>query len=797
MQNIVRKPAVKIAAFVLSVVTLVVSVLGIMGFIICIDETYYSYSVPSMTDMTSVSKTADSSVLSSIYRDEVSETVMAYNRGIESFQSTYSPNRTNLRVSVQEVVGGKLGTEVFCYDPAEETPSAQRNYYVVERLDDYGIHSYFDTSIDSSIFQRYSNEPAEITDQSSDVLSPEDADQPMYRYYIVKIGIAANPLIYDQITLITGIYDWLYQIRFALIWVTAGAVVLGLIAHVVMLSGAGRRPGEDAVYPGWQEKIPLDLYLIISATIIGCALGFLAEISFILCYGNAEPLMTLSCFGIVLLAAATLIEMLLETLAIRLKMGKWWKNCLIWKFCVWGWKMAIRIWNAIFGRMFRAIRSFFQALPLVWQGVMAAIAVLFAEFFLTLCIDSGGFWVLVWFLFNIAVVFGTAFLLAQMRKLSHAGKKMADGDLDYRADTEGMIPVFKEHGENLNAIGAGMSHAVDERMRSERMKTELITNVSHDIKTPLTSIVNYVDLLSKEEEGNERVKDYISALQRQSARLRKLIEDLVEASKASTGNLSVDMQPCELGVLLSQTAGEYEERLEKQQLTLVVDAPQDPVMVMADSRHIWRVLDNLMSNICKYALPGTRVYMSLDKKDEAVLTLRNISRDQLNISEEELMERFVRGDSSRSTEGSGLGLSIARSLLELQHGKMNIQVDGDLFKVILRMPLLDGKAHAKADNQTADQEPHLEITPLETPVLRSSEPQQVSNEGSRQSGYAAGQTDPRLSWNIPRREPQKEYLKAGRRETVPKENRKLKGMAKSPAKWLYGKLKMIAESEDE
>lgn len=244
MQNIVRKPAVKITAFVLSIVTLVLSVLGIMGFVICMDESYYSYTVSSAADITTVSKRADLSVLRNIYRDEVPEAVMAYNRGTGSFQSQYSPDRTNLRISVQEVVDGKPGTETFTYDAAGETPVSQRNYYVVQQLDEYGNHSYFDTATDSSIFQRYSEYES---GPEVDAAQGEDAGIQPVRRYIVKMGIAATPLVYDQITLITGIYDWLYQVRFALIWVTAGTVILGLVAHIVMAAGAGRRPGEDAV----------------------------------------------------------------------------------------------------------------------------------------------------------------------------------------------------------------------------------------------------------------------------------------------------------------------------------------------------------------------------------------------------------------------------------------------------------------------------------------------------------------------------------------------------------------------
>ena len=230
---------------------------------------------------------------------------------------------------------------------------------------------------------------------------------------------------------------------------------------------------------------------------------------------------------------------------------------------------------------------------------------------------------------------------------------------------------------------------MEEQIRSERLKTELITNVSHDIKTPLTSIVNYVDLLSREDIPEGPAREYLEVLRRQSARLRKLTEDLIEASKAATGNIEVHAEPMDVNVLLSQAAGEYEEKLRGLELEPVLTFGSETTEILADGRLLWRVFDNLMSNICKYALPGTRVYLSTAVAKGAVeITFRNISRYPLNITSSELMERFVRGDASRSTEGSGLGLSIAQSLTTLQGGDFDLTIDGDLFKAVLRFPAL-------------------------------------------------------------------------------------------------------------
>jgi signal transduction histidine kinase len=292
---------------------------------------------------------------------------------------------------------------------------------------------------------------------------------------------------------------------------------------------------------------------------------------------------------------------------------------------------------------------------------------------------------LIWFFGKLLLVPLILFIIIQMEKLQTGSQKIASGDLDYRVDTRRMFWEFKKHGENLNNISLGMSRAVDERMKSERFKTELITNVSHDIKTPLTSIINYVDLLNREDLPDGTIKEYVGVLVRQSSRLKKLIDDLVEASKASTGNIVVNSTRTEIGVLLTQAAGEYEERLRSNELELIQNQPEEEVYIMADGRLLWRVFDNLMNNICKYSQPGTRVYLDLEKVNgEVVITFKNISRNPLNISSEELLERFVRGDSARSTEGSGLGLSIAKSLVELQGGKLDLAIDGDLFKVILK-----------------------------------------------------------------------------------------------------------------
>lgn len=270
-------------------------------------------------------------------------------------------------------------------------------------------------------------------------------------------------------------------------------------------------------------------------------------------------------------------------------------------------------------------------------------------------------------------------------RLLKASDKLASGEDGYRVKTDHMAGLIKVHGENLNSIAEGVNKAVEERLKSERLKTELITNVSHDIKTPLTSIINYADLITKEETENERIREYADVLGKQSQKLKRLIENLIEASKASTGNIKIDLKPCSLNVLLAQMTGEYEQRLNEHGLTMVLSDIKQEVYVMADGSQLWRVFDNLMGNICKYAMENTRVYIDVVVDDKVSVIIKNISASPLNLTEEELMERFTRGDGSRSTSGNGLGLSIAQSLMKLQRGSLNLVIDGDLFKAIVKL----------------------------------------------------------------------------------------------------------------
>ena len=662
MSSFIRRPGVKAACFALSALLTTITILGIIGFAFCSAQSFYVAGNPYFAE----SEMARMTVSSMDY--SVGE---VYSSGGEAkLRQVYNPLYTNLRIRIT----GEEGETITNYDPETESPAGMEPrvyYYLTDNDTGYRVAETV-YNIDSA------GEP----DWSG-------FDMRMFTSHaiVMELGVAENMEARDVLYYAGEFYYLLFRLRYPLIFISIAGVILTVLVHAALFAGCGRKPGSEEVFPGWQERIPFDVYLTVFGFGWCILLGLLMEMSELVAgYMTGDVLFCGSIAFLSLLGVILVSEMMLCSCAVRFKSRKWWKNSLVWKFCAWCGRTARRL----FAGTFRGAGQMVGALPVTWQGLVITAGVLFGEFFFSLLtLNSGSFPMLVvWLAYNAAVLLAALLVTAQMRRLQDAAGRMAKGELDYQVELDGMHGPFKGHAENLNAIRDGLSHALDQKMRSERMKTELITNVSHDIKTPLTSIVNYVDLLSKEKPENERMQTYIEALGRQSARLRKLIEDLVEASKASTGNLPVDLQPCELGVLLEQAAGEYQERMEQKGLELVTHAPEEPVMVLADSRRIWRVLDNLLGNICKYALAGTRVYVDLEKGAEASLTLRNISRDRLNVSPDELMERFVRGDASRSTEGSGLGLSIAKSLMELQHGKLEIAIDGDLFKATVRLPLL-------------------------------------------------------------------------------------------------------------
>lgn len=307
-----------------------------------------------------------------------------------------------------------------------------------------------------------------------------------------------------------------------------------------------------------------------------------------------------------------------------------------------------------------------------------------------ICYDfSSAEMILVSLCLQVLGLFGMIFLVRDTNRLIGGVAEIVKGNLDYKVHTDEKFGIYKELTNNVNHIGDGLKAAVETSLKDERMKTELITNVSHDLKTPLTSIINYIELLKKEEMASDDAKHYVEVIDGKAQRLKHLTEDLVEAAKATSGNVELHMMPIDFNELMGQAIGEYEEKFAKKELEVVANYPSESIKIMADGRRLYRVLENVLQNVCKYAMPKTRVYIDLVKNQEkAVFTVKNVSDAPLNISPEELMERFTRGDESRTTEGSGLGLSIAKGLTTLQGGTFNIVLDGDLFKVVIEFSVV-------------------------------------------------------------------------------------------------------------
>lgn len=453
----------------------------------------------------------------------------------------------------------------------------------------------------------------------------------------------------------------LISARYLLIALAILLLAVCLFLFIFLLCAMGHKEGVDGIYQCWLNKIPLDLFLALLALLLLAWASFLGDIWYIdfwyyilLAFGTAALALTL-----------------ILSVAGRAKAPGFFKNTIVYMVFAW---------------IFRGLGR----IPMVWRTMLIWVCWCFVDLYFTFSnsyyYDSllPAFWVISRAVLTIVILY----LASSLRLLQKEGQAIADGQTDYKGKPiPRWLPALKKHEENLQSIQSGIQKAVDEQTRAERMKTELITNVSHDIKTPLTSIVNYVDLLEKEDIQPEKAKEYVDVLNRQSARLKKLTEDLVEASKASSGSLPVHLAPTDVNVLLSQLAGDYMEKLEDAQLEPIFSpAPSQPV-IQADGQLLSRVLGNLFSNICKYAMPGTRVYFESAADENTVsLTFKNISKYELNIPAEELMARFVRGDRSRHTAGSGLGLSIAQSLTELQGGTFRLEIDGDLFKAVVTFP---------------------------------------------------------------------------------------------------------------
>lgn len=461
----------------------------------------------------------------------------------------------------------------------------------------------------------------------------------------------------------------------------AGAVfgsVLWLIGMVWLTVTAGRKPEDEEIhlngFDRWYTEIAAGAVIGIwlAGTII---LGTLIANSS-LGYSYAVVTVIVTCL---ICGTYTMAWFLIGYLSLvrRIKAGTLWKNSLIRKVLKWIGKCSGKL--ADFARAFS--RNTAEKIKVLLVGG----AFLFLQFLIIGCVFSGaGVFLLALMAVDVAVMIFAIRKADGQDRIMDGLKKISDGELQYKIKTDTLTGKQKVMAEYINNIGGGLDAAVENSLKKERMQTELITNVSHDLKTPLTSIINYVDLMKRENPTDPKIQEYLRILDEKSQRLKVLTEDVVEASKASTGNIKLEMNDIDFVEMVQQVIGEFEEKFQEKKLTMMVHFTDEPSIIYADGQRMWRVLENVFGNVVKYAMEGTRVYAEISNRNKKVtFSLKNISAQPLNISADELTERFIRGDVARNTEGSGLGLSIAKSLTELQGGEFKLYLDGDLFKVMI------------------------------------------------------------------------------------------------------------------
>ncbi len=493
--------------------------------------------------------------------------------------------------------------------------------------------------------------------------------------YTVTVSLQPNVLINSKLQILTDMFPY----RHTFIGILAVSLILFAAGLSYLCIHAGRTE-DGTVQPGGLNRLPLDIYaVLIGAAIAGLSLLLRTLSDWI---NNAGPhLGNLSLIGSILMAISVLALALILAFAaqVKVKDGFWWKHTLIGCLLI------------LLGRFLRFLGQGFAKviglMPVMWKWLVTAVVLtVSAGVFGYLTHRFGGVFTVLLIVDIAACVGFLCYCGYAIGSLIRGVKQMVNGDLQCKISTRFLYGSFHTLAQHLNALSETAMIAAENQMRSERMKSELITNISHDIKTPLTSIISFVDLL-KNAPTEQAQAEYLQVLSRQSARMKKLIEDLMELSKANSGNITAHVTRLDAAESVNQALGEFSDKFAAVQLEPVFQIPKPPITMLADGRLVWRVLSNLMSNAVKYAMPGTRLYIGLtETEDQVHLSLKNISREPLSISTEDLMERFVRGDAARNSEGSGLGLNIAKSLMELQNGQMQLQLDGDLFKITLVFP---------------------------------------------------------------------------------------------------------------
>lgn len=583
-------------------------------------------------------------------------------------KGAYLTDASNVRYCIQMNVDG----QPRCFTNLEENLSGLKIEEITRRFEALGSYMY------------YNADRAEITTNTGLTADGMKLELGYYQYAFgdntrIWVGVDTSYPVQDGFWTAREAYDRLMPYYGYL----AGACVLLIGLSLWILVRLTRFEGRELLPSGgWKialkrcDRIPTEAFFVLGA---GSAAGFagLCYLAFVFCQGTIENV--IHSFWLPFAAGAAAFAADDLCMFVYLSFVRRGKAHTLWK-------------NSLLLRAGRSVKS--SMLALYDNSHILVRALLPFLLLLAMNLVLGGCGVIG--ILAAAVVDVAAILVLYSSKKTRQGivdtaVRIGQGDLDLKVDVRRLHGENRELAEAVNGIGDGIKTAVEKSMKDERLKADLITNVSHDIKTPLTSIINFVSLLKREKIENERVQGYIEVLDAKSQRLKQLTDDLVEASKISSGNISLQWERLDFKELVNQTCGEFADKFQEKCLEMVVNLPEEPVCIEADSRRLWRVVENLFTNAYKYALEGTRVYLEIKKTKEngqeyAVFSMKNISAQALNIRAEELTERFIRGDISRSTEGSGLGLSIAQNLTQLQKGKFEIYLDGDLFKVMVTFP---------------------------------------------------------------------------------------------------------------
>ncbi len=584
-----------------------------------------------------------------------SELNHAFNRYLYKNAEYYYKDK-NVKIEVRDSSGNELFSN---YNNEKIITKVDGDYYI-ERFADKQGNIY----TEDEIYSAYNGTEKFFATHNNVIVERIEKE-----LVTVSVYVPQEMEFTDRFFVLYNITKTGYSMRYAMPFLLLVSFALTVFLIVFSFSASGHTKKNNEISLNVLDKIPLDLYLaVVTAIILFCIT--------LIDYVDGWFLATVYLLGLYTVAYVFALAFLLS-LSTRIKVTKPYENTIIYRAIKLTLIVLKKIGNLLLFILKRISLVVKTAVFIVIVCVLNMLAILLFRFDTDMQIFS------VIFVDVIAAVPLLVYAIG-FKEIKKGSKKMVEGNLEYKIDERYLFGDLVSFADNLNSINDSISSAIDEKLRSERLKTELITNVSHDIKTPLTSIINYVDLIKKEPTENAKIGEYALILEKHSLRLKRLTEDLVEVSKAQTGNLEIRKEPSNVYVLLTQALGEYDEKLKSANLEVVLSFNCNNCIILADGQKLWRVFDNLLSNICKYAQPLTRVYLSLEETENCVVvTFKNISANPLNISSEELTERFVRGERSRNAEGSGLGLSIAKSFVELQDGIFEISIDGDLFKAKL------------------------------------------------------------------------------------------------------------------